>query len=204
MLLVLLLLVWWQNIWSKPQFFSSIVSSGVSLCLFKSLEYNSIWMAHKFLMHHIILIVSSRRGVFRVAIGGSGSGDTNGVTIHIVIIVVFRISTEIVVAKGIIISVNFGFFVIVIDDGVVFGFAFGCRVHASGEDTVIIILERRIRFIIVGIINVVFEIVIVIVIVQRFKGSHLGHQNRIGYEYYGERVMYYTFTAPLKEPISYF
>ena len=86
-------------------------------------------MADKFRTHHIILVISSRRGIISVAIGGSGSEGTDFVTIHIVIIVVFRISTTVVVTKGNIISVDFGFFVIVIDDdGIVFGFAFGCSI----------------------------------------------------------------------------
>ena len=59
-------------------------------------------------------------------------------------------------------------FLIVIDDGVVFGFAFGCRVHASREGTVIIILERKIMVIAVEIINVGFGIVIVIVVIGLF------------------------------------
>ena len=89
-------------------------------------------MADKF-RTDIILVISSRRGIISVAIGGSGSESTDFIAIHIVIIVVFRISTTIVVTKGIIISVDFGFFVIIIDDGVVFGVAFGCSIRlASG------------------------------------------------------------------------
>jgi len=90
----------------------------------------------------IILVISSRRGIISVAIGGRGSRGTNKVTIHNVIIVFFRISTTVVVvAVGIIIGVFFGSFVIGIYDGVIFGFAFGCSIEimfASGEGTVII------------------------------------------------------------------
>ena len=65
---------------------------------------------------------------------------TNEVTIRIVIIVVFRISTTVVVvAVGIIIDVIFGFFVIVIDifvgidESVILGVAFSCSIRlASG------------------------------------------------------------------------
>jgi len=65
-------------------------------------------MDDKFQTHHIILVISSRRGVISIAIGGSGSRGTNEVTILIVIIVVFRISTAVVVvAVGIIIGVFF-------------------------------------------------------------------------------------------------
>ena len=77
-------------------------------------------MADKFRTHHIIRIISSRRGIIGVAIGGRGSRGTNEVTIRIFIIVVFRISTTVVVvAVGIIIDVIFGFFVIGINDGVI-------------------------------------------------------------------------------------
>ena len=62
----------------------------------------------------IILIISSRRGNISVAIGGRRSRGTNEVTISIVIIVVFRISTPVVLAVGIIIVVVFGFFVFII------------------------------------------------------------------------------------------
>ena len=97
-------------------------------------------MADKFWTHHIILVISSRRGIISVAIRGRGSRGTNGVTILIVIVVVVRISTTIVVvvafvAVGIIIGVFFGSFVIGINDGVIviFGVAFGCRIRlASG------------------------------------------------------------------------
>ena len=50
--------------------------------------------------HDIILIISSRRGIIDVAIGGSRSRGTNKVTIHNTIIVVFGISTTVVVAVG--------------------------------------------------------------------------------------------------------
>ena len=92
-------------------------------------------MADKF-RADIILVISSRRGIISVAIGGRGSGGTDFVTILIVIIVVFRISTKVVVAVGIIIDVIFGTVIIV--DGnimaeaeaplviVIFGVAFGC------------------------------------------------------------------------------
>ena len=120
----------------------------------------------------IILVISSRRGIISVAIGGRGSRGTNEVTIRIVIIVVFRISTTIVVvvvAVGIIIDVIFGFFVIGINDGVILGVAFGCscRVRASGKGTVII-RSRVKKMMIVAfeiIINVVFGIVIAVVVV---------------------------------------
>ena len=129
----------------------------------------SIWMAYKtWPAHHIILVISPRRrGVISVSIGGRESGGTNEVTIQIVIIVVFRISTTIVVAKGIIISVDFGFFIIVIDDGVV-GFAFGCRIRPSGEGTVTICSKMKKKMMIVAfeiMINVVSGIVLVVVIV---------------------------------------
>ena len=72
-------------------------------------------MADKFRTHHIILVISSRRGIISVAIGGRGSRGTDEVAILIVIVVVFRISTRvIVVAVGIIIVVVFGFFVFII------------------------------------------------------------------------------------------
>ena len=48
----------------------------------------------------IILVISSRRGIISVAIGGRGSRGTNVVTIRIVIIVVFRISTRVIVVAG--------------------------------------------------------------------------------------------------------
>jgi len=70
-------------------------------------------MTDKFRTHHIILVNSSRRGIISVAIGGSGSRGTDFVTILIVIIVVFRISTKVVVAVGIIIDVIFGTVIIV-------------------------------------------------------------------------------------------
>ena len=70
-------------------------------------------MADKFWTHHIILVISSRRGIISVAIGGRGIGGTDFVTILIVIIVVFRISTKVVVAVGIIIDVIFGTVIIV-------------------------------------------------------------------------------------------
>ena len=96
-------------------------------------------MADKF-WTDIILVISSRRGIIRVAIGGRGSRGTNEVTIRIVIIVVFRISTTVVVvAVGIIIDVIFGSFVIVIDivvgidESVILGVAFSCSIGlASG------------------------------------------------------------------------
>ena len=91
-------------------------------------------MADKF-RTDIILVISSRGGIISVAIGGSGGRGTNKVTIHIVIIVVFRISTTVVVAVGIIIVVVFGFFVIGINDGVIVisGVAFSCSIRlASG------------------------------------------------------------------------
>jgi len=103
-------------------------------------------MADKF-RTDIILIISSRRGIISVAIGGRGSRGTNEVTIRIVIIVVFRISTKfvvvVVVTVGIIIDVIFGIFIIV--DGnivaaakaplfiVIVGVAFGRSIRiASG------------------------------------------------------------------------
>ena len=97
-------------------------------------------MADKFRTHHIIRIISSRRGIIGVAIGGRGIRGTNKVTIHNVIIVVFRISTTVVVvAVGIIIDVIFGSFVILIDivvgidESVILGVAFSCSIGlASG------------------------------------------------------------------------
>ena len=69
-------------------------------------------MADKF-RTDIILVISSRRCIISVAIRGRGSVGTNEVTILIVIIVFFRISsTVVVVAVGIIIDVIFGFVVI--------------------------------------------------------------------------------------------
>ena len=83
--------------------------------MFKNAEYNSIWMADKFRTHHIILVISSRRGIISVAIGGRGNRGTDEVTILIVIVVVFRISTRIIVVPvGIIIVVVFEFFVFII------------------------------------------------------------------------------------------
>ena len=117
--------------------------------------------------HHIILVISSRRGIISVAIGGRGSGGTNEVTILIVIIVVFRISTRFVVAVGIIITVDFGF-LIGINDGVIviFGVVFGCSIKiwfAFVEGTVIIRSRMKKKMMIVAfeiIIDVVFGIVI--------------------------------------------
>ena len=111
--------------------------------------------------HGIILVISLKRDIISVAFGGRGSGGTNEVAIHIVIIVVFRISTTIVVAKGIIIIISFGF-LIGINDGVIviFGVAFGCSIKirfASGEGTIII------RSGIKKMMVVVFEILIVVV-----------------------------------------
>jgi len=144
-------------------------------------------MADKF-RTDIILIISSRRGIISVAIGGSGSRGTYEVTILIVIIVVFRISTKVVVAVGIIIDVIFGFFVIGINDGVIviFGVAFGYSIKiriASGEGTVII-HSRMKKMMIVAfevIINVIFRILIyregpthppvrIIIVVDEAKG----------------------------------
>ena len=137
-------------------------------------------MADKTQTHHIVLVISSRRGIISVAIGGSGSRGTYEVTILIVIIVVFRISTTVVVvAVGIIIDVIFGFFVIGINDGVIVisGVAFSCRVRASGEGTVIIRSKMKKKMMIVAfeiIIDVVFgRIVIVVVVVVNCKDSTL-------------------------------
>ena len=146
-------------------------------------------MTDKFRTHHIILVISSSRGIISVAIGGSGSRGTYEVTIRIVIIVVFRISTTVVVvAFGIIIDVIFGFFVIGINDSVIviFGIAFGYSIKiriASGEGTVII-HSRMKKMMIVAfeiIINVIFGIVIyregptrppvrIIIVVDEAKG----------------------------------
>ena len=92
--------------------------------------------------HDTILIFSSRRGIVSVAIGGSGSGGTDFVAIHIVIIVVFRNSTIVVVAAGIVIGVVFGI-IIIVDGNIIVGVAFGRSIRlASGWDTaVMIILE---------------------------------------------------------------
>ena len=141
-------------------------------------------MADKFRTHHIILVISSRRGIISVAIGGSGSRGTDFVAIHIVIIVVFRSSTRVVmiVTVGIIIVVVFGFVVIItfsfLDDAAaimdttivvsfIVGFAFGCRViRASGWGTVIIHLEKGMMMVAFEIIiDVVFGIVIAVIVV---------------------------------------
>ena len=133
--------------------------------------------------HHIILIIiSSRRGIISIAIGGRGRGGTNEVTMHIVIIVVFRISTMIVVAKGIIIIVDFG--LIGINDGVIviIGVAFGCSikirfVSGRGRGSVIIRSRMKIKMMIVAfeiIIDIVFGIVIGVVVVVNFKSPISG------------------------------
>ena len=140
-------------------------------------------MADKFRTHHIILVNSSRRGIISVAIGGSGSRGTYEVTILIVIIVGIRISTTVVVvvvvvAVGIIIDVIFGFFVIGINDGVIFGFAFGCSIKimfASGKGTVII-RSRVKKMLIVAfeiIIDVVFGRIVIVVVVVNCEDSTL-------------------------------
>ena len=147
-------------------------------------------MADKF-RADIILIISSKRGIIIVAIGGSGGRGTNKVTILHVIIVVFRISTTVVVvAIGIIIDVVFGFVVIItfgfLDDAVaimdttivvsfIVGFAFGCRViRASGWGTVIIHLRKEMMIVAFEIIiSVVFGIVIVVVVVVNGEGPTL-------------------------------
>ena len=123
-------------------------------------------MADKFLTD-IILIISSRRGIISVAIGGNGIGSTDFVAIHIVIIVVFRNSTIVLVTVGIIIDVIFGI-VIIVDGNIIVGVAFGRSIRlASVWDTaVMIIFQRNIMVIVVGIIiNVVFGIVIFVVVV---------------------------------------
>ena len=123
-------------------------------------------MTDKFRTYHIILVISSRRGIISVAIGGRGSRGTNEIAIRIVIIVVFRISTTIVVAVGIIIDIIFGTVIIV--DGkimaeaeapfaiVILGVAFGCSRLASGEGTVMSHLKSRMVVAFEIIINVVF------------------------------------------------
>ena len=58
---------------------------------------------------------SSRRGIINVAIGGRGIRDTNEVTILIVIIVVFRNSTIVGVAAGIITSVFLDFLFLLLE-----------------------------------------------------------------------------------------
>ena len=136
-------------------------------------------MADKFRTHHIILVISSRRGIISVAIEGRGNRGTDEVTILIVIVVVFKISTRVVVAVGIIIDVIFGFFVIGINDGVIVisGVAFSCRVRASGGGTVIIRSKMKKKMMIVAfeiIIDVVFgRIVIVVVVVVNCEDSTL-------------------------------
>ena len=137
-------------------------------------------MADKF-RTDIILIISSRRGIISVAIGGRGIGGTNEVTVLIVIIVFFRNST-IVVTVGIIVVVVFGFFVFgFLDDQ----FAFGRRViRASGWGwgTVIIHLEKGMMMVAFEIIiDVVFGIVIVVVfiVVVNCKGPTLNPAVRI-------------------------
>ena len=128
-------------------------------------------MAKTWLSHHIVLVISSRRGIISVAIRGRGSGGTNKVTILIVIIVVFRISTKVVIAVGIIIDVIFR--IVIIVDGnimaaaeaplviIIFGVAFDCSIKvrlASGRGwgTVIICLRKKMQI-------VAFEIVIDVV-----------------------------------------
>ena len=122
--------------------------------------------------HGIILVISLKRDIISVAFGGRGSGGTNEVAIHIVIIVVFRISTTIVVAKGIIIIVNFEFFIGINDSVIViFGITFGCNIKVRlaagrGWGTVIICLGKKIKMVAFEIIiNVIFRIVTVVVVV---------------------------------------
>ena len=140
-------------------------------------------MADKF-RTDIILIISSRRGIVSVAIGGRGIGGTNEVTVLIVIIVFFRNSTIVVVAAGIVIGVVFGI-ISIVDGNIIVGVAFGRSIRlASGWDTaVVIILERNIMVVVVGIIiNVVFGIVIfvvVVVVVVNCKGPTLNPAVRI-------------------------
>ena len=146
-------------------------------------------MADKF-RTDIILIISSRRGIISVAIGGRGSRGTYEVTIRIVIIVVFRISTTVVVvvvAVGIIIDVIFGFFVIGINDGVIVisGVAFSCRVRASGKGTVIIRSKMKKKMMIVAfeiIIDVVFGriVIVVVIVVVNCEDSTLSGQPAVG------------------------
>ena len=75
--------------------------------------------------------------------GGRGSGGTIEVTILIVIINFFRISTQVVVAVGVIIVVVFG--IVIIVDGnivatakaslgiVIFSVAFGCSIRLTSS-----------------------------------------------------------------------
>jgi len=65
--------------------------------------------------YHIILVISSRRGIISVPIRGNGGGGTNYVTILIVIIVVFRNITIVVVAAGIIIGVFWDFLFLLLE-----------------------------------------------------------------------------------------
>ena len=123
-----------------------------------------------------------QEGIISVAIGGKGSGGTNEVAILIVIIVILRISTKVVVAKGIIISVDFGFVFVsfaCLDDAVammdtfnisvIVGSVFGCRVMCAsdwGWGTVLIHLRKEMMIVTFEIvIYVVFVIVIAVVVV---------------------------------------
>ena len=128
-------------------------------------------MADKSRTHHIIYIISFRRCKISAAIKGSVVAGTNKFTILIAIIVVFRISTTVVAAVGIIIIVDFGFLIGINDSVIIiFGVAFGCSIKiriASGEGT-IIIHSRMKKMMIVAfeiIINVIFGIGIAVVFV---------------------------------------
>ena len=57
-------------------------------------------MADKTRTHHIILVFSSRKGIISVAIGGSGSGGTDFVTIHIIVGVAFGCSIRLASGGG--------------------------------------------------------------------------------------------------------
>ena len=138
-------------------------------------------MAKTWSMHHIILVISSRRGIISITIGEKGSGGTNEVTILIFLIVIFRISTKVVVAAGIIINVIFG--IVIIVDGnimaeaeaplviIIFCVVFGCSIKVRlifgrGWGTIIIRSRKKMKMVAFEIvIDVVFGIVIAVVVV---------------------------------------
>ena len=146
----------------------------------------------------IILVISSRRGIISVAIGGKGNRGTNEVIIRIVIIVVFRISIRVVVVVAIGIIIDIIFTIVIIVDGnivaeteaplaiVIFGVAFGCGIKLAfgrGEGTFIIRLKRIMIVVFEIIINVVFGIVIavlVVIIVYREDSTLSGRTPAIG------------------------
>ena len=144
-------------------------------------------MVDKVWPHHIILVIS-RRGIISFPIRGRGSRGTNEVNILIVIIIVFRISTKVVVDVGIIIVVVFRI-IIVVDgnvvvaakaplDIVIFGvvFSYSIRLASSrGRGTVIIRLRKEMKMVTFEIIiNVVFgNLIAAIVVVVNCEGPTL-------------------------------